>query len=326
MSKIEVITLRNTNALELQISNLGATIISLNIPDKSNQIVNVVVGLEAEDYNKEPYLSNYPYLGASIGRYAGRISKGAFKVNGKNYLIYNDNGVHLHGGKEGFDKKYWKVESLTEGENPAVTYSYKSAHLEEGYPGNLKVSVTYQLTEKNEVKIKYKATTDAATPINLTNHAYFNLNGKDSITGHKLQLNSEQYLEVDSQLIPSGKLIDSKNTRFDFNNESIIGRADFKGFDDSFVLGTGKVKAVLTSPKTGIQMKVYTNQPASVIYTPILLEGLPFKNGVKYSKFSAICFETQNFPDAPNNAHFPSSILKPNETYLNESVFEFSIV
>jgi len=326
MSKIEVITLRNTNALELQISNLGATIISLNIPDKSNQIVNVVVGLEAEDYNKEPYLSNYPYLGASIGRYAGRISKGAFKVNGKNYLIYNDNGVHLHGGKEGFDKKYWKVESLTEGENPAVTYSYKSAHLEEGYPGNLKVSVTYQLTEKNEVKIKYKATTDAATPINLTNHAYFNLNGKDSITGHKLQLNSEQYLEVDSQLIPSGKLIDSKNTRFDFNNESIIGRADFKGFDDAFVLGTGKVKVVLTSPKTGIQMKVYTNQPASVIYTPILLEGLPFKNGVKYSKFSAICFETQNFPDAPNNAHFPSSILKPNETYLNESVFEFSIV
>jgi len=326
MSKIEVITLRNTNALELQISNLGATIISLNIPDKSNQIVNVVVGLEAEDYNKEPYLSNYPYLGASIGRYAGRISKGAFEVNGKNHPIYNDNGVHLHGGKEGFDKKYWTIESLTEGENPAVTYSYKSAHLEEGYPGNLKVSVTYQLTEKNEVKIKYKATTDAATPINLTNHAYFNLNGKDSITGHKLQLNSEQYLEVDSQLIPSGKLIDSKNTRFDFNNESIIGRADFKGFDDVFVLGTGKVKVVLTSPKTGIQMKVYTNQPACVIYTPILLEDLPFKNGVKYSKFSAICFETQNFPDAPNNPHFPSSILKPNETYINESVFEFSIV
>ena len=326
MSKIEVITLRNTNALELQISNLGATIISLNIPDKSNQIVNVVVGLEAEDYNKEPYLSNYPYLGASIGRYAGRISKGAFEVNGKNHPIYNDNGVHLHGGKEGFDKKYWTIESLTEGENPAVTYSYKSAHLEEGYPGNLKVSVTYQLTEKNEVKIKYKATTDAATPINLTNHAYFNLNGKDSITGHKLQLNSEQYLEVDSQLIPSGKSIDSKNTRFDFNNESIIGRADFIGFDDSFILGKGKIKAVLTAPKTGIQMKVYTNQPVCVVYTPVLLDGLPFKNGVEYLKFSAICFETQNYPDAPNNSHFPSSILNPNEIYSNESVFEFSIV
>ena len=326
MSKIEVITLRNTNALELQISNLGATIISLNIPDKSNQIVNVVVGLEAEDYNKEPYLSNYPYLGASIGRYAGRISKGAFEVNGKNHPIYNDNGVHLHGGKEGFDKKYWTIESLTEGENPAVTYSYKSAHLEEGYPGNLKVYVTYQLTEKNEVKVTYKATTDAVTPINLTNHAYFNLNGKDSIIDHKLQLNSEQYLEVDSQLIPSGKLIDSKNTRFDFNKEAVIGRADFIGFDDSFILGKGKIKAVLTAPKTGIQMKVYTNQPVCVVYTPVLLDGLPFKNGVKYSKFSAICFETQNYPDAPNNSHFPSSILNPNEIYSNESVFEFSIV
>lgn len=326
MSKIKVTTLTNTNGLSLQISNLGATIISLNIPDKNNQLVNVVVGLESEDYNKEPYLSNYPYLGASIGRYAGRISKGMFQVNGKIYQIYNENGVHLHGGKIGFDKKYWDVESLTLDNNPSVTYTFESAHLEEGYPGNLRVSVTYQLTDRNEIKITYKATTDAPTPINLTNHAYFNLNGKDSISNHRLQLNSEQYLEVDDQLIPSGKLIDLKNTRFDFNEESIIGREDFKGFDDAFVLGDGKVKAVLTSPKTGIQMKVYTNQPASVIYTPVLLEGLPFKNGVTYSKFSAICFETQNFPDAPNNAHFPSSILNPNETYLNETIFEFSMV
>ena len=326
MSKIEIITLRNTNGLELQISNLGATIISLNIPDKTNRIVNVVVGLEPEDYNKEPYLSNYPYLGASIGRYAGRISKGSFQLSGETYKLYTEDGVHLHGGKKGFDKKYWAIESLTEGENPTVTYSCESAHLEEGYPGNLKVYVTYQLTEKNEVKVTYKATTDAATPINLTNHAYFNLNGKDSIIDHKLQLNSEQYLEVDSQLIPSGKSIDSKNTRFDFNKESVIGRADFIGFDDSFILGKGKIKAVLTAPKTGIQMKVYTNQPVSVIYTPVLLDDLPFKNGVKYSKFSAICFETQNFPDAPNNSHFPSSILNPDEIYSNESVFEFSIV
>ena len=326
MSKIEIITLRNTNGLELQISNLGATIISLNIPDKTNRIVNVVVGLEPEDYNKEPYLSNYPYLGASIGRYAGRISKGSFQLSGETYKLYTEDGVHLHGGKKGFDKKYWAIESLTEGENPTVTYSCESAHLEEGYPGNLKVNVTYQLTEKNEVKVTYKATTDAVTPINLTNHAYFNLNGKDSIIDHKLQLNSEQYLEVDSQLIPSGKSIDSKNTRFDFNKESVIGRADFIGFDDSFILGKGKIKAVLTAPKTGIQMKVYTNQPVCVVYTPVLLDGLPFKNGVEYLKFSAICFETQNYPDAPNNSHFPSSILNPNEIYSNKSVFEFSIV
>lgn len=326
MSKIEVTTLKNANGLELQISNLGATVISINVPDKNNRKVNVVVGLEPEDYNKDPYLSDYTYLGASVGRYAGRISKGAFQVKGKTYPIYNEEGVHLHGGKVGFDKKYWKVENLVEGENPFVTFSCESTHLEEGYPGNLKVTVTYQVTEKNEVKVTYKAITDAATPINLTNHAYFNLNGRDSIIDHKLKLNSAQYLEVDTQLIPSGKLIDSKNTRFDFNDESIIGRSDFEGFDDSFVLGKEFLKATLTAPKTGIQMKVYTNQPASVIYTPLLLEGLPFKNGVTYSKFSAICFETQNFPDAPNNSNFPSSILEPNQEYINESVWAFSIV
>jgi len=326
MSKIEVTTLKNANGLALQISNLGATVISVNVPDKNNNKVNVVVGLEVEDYNKEPYLSNYSYLGASVGRYAGRISKGAFKVKGITYPIYNEEGVHLHGGKVGFDKKYWSIENLVEGENPLVTFSCKSAHLEEGYPGNLKVSVTYQLTEKNEVKITYKATTNATTPINLTNHAYFNLNGCDSVIDHKLKLNSAQYLEVNEQLIPSGKLIDSKNTRFDFNEESVIGRQDFEGFDDSFVLGEESLKATLTAPKTGIQMKVYSNQPASVIYTPVLLNGLPFKNGVSYSKFSAICFETQNFPDAPNNANFPSSILEPNEEYINESVWAFSIV
>jgi aldose 1-epimerase len=326
MAKIEVTTLTNKNGLELQISNLGATIISLSIPNKYNQITNVVVGLAPDDYNKEPYLSNYNYLGASVGRYAGRISKGSFEIANKKYPIYNENGVHLHGGKLGFDKKYWQVKTVENGENPSITYTCESAHLEEGYPGNLKISVTYQLTEKNEVKVTYKATTTMATPINLTNHAYFNLNGEGSIVDHTLQLNSEQYLEVNSELIPSGKLINSKNTRFDFNETSVIGRADFKGFDDSFVLGKNKVKAILTAPKTGIQMKVYTNQPAVVIYTPVQLPDLKYKNNVKYAKFSAICFETQNFPDAPNNAHFPSSLLLPNETYINESIFEFLVV
>lgn len=326
MSKIEVTTLVNANGLELQVSNLGATVISLNVPDKNNQLVNVVVGLAAEDYNKEPYLSNYPYLGASIGRYAGRISNGEFQVNGEIFQVYQEDGVHLHGGKEGFDKKYWEVINFEKGENPLVTFACESKHLEEGYPGNVKVTVTYQLTKKNEVKVTYKATSDASTPINLTNHAYFNLNGQNSIIDHTLQLNSEQYLEVDAKLIPSGRLIDSKNTRFDFTEESIIGRADFEGFDDTFVLGNKPLKAVLTAPKTGIQMKVYSNQPASVIYTPVLLEGLPFKNGVQYSKFSAICFETQNFPDAPNKPNFPSSILQPSETYLNEAIWEFSII
>lgn len=326
MSKIAVTKLVNSNGMELLVSNLGATIIAINVPDKNNELVNVVVGLEPEAYTSEAYLNNCTYLGASIGRYAGRISKGEFQLNGATYPIYNEDGVHLHGGKTGFDKKYWTVIELNENANPEVTFACKSAHLEEGYPGNLEVTVTYQLTESNEVKVTYKATTNAVTPVNLTNHAYFNLNGSGSILDHQLQLNSEQVLEVDSQLIPSGKIINSKNTRFDFTKKEQIGRANFIGFDDTFVLEDKEVKAVLYAPKTGIKMKVHTNQPASVIYTPTQLDTtLPYLNGVNYTKFSAICFETQNFPDAPNNNHFPSSILNPEETYVNEAVFEFSI-
>lgn len=325
MSKIEVTKLVNSNGMELLISNLGATIIAINVPDKTNKLVNVVVGLEPEAYTSKAYLDNYTYLGASIGRYAGRISKEAFTLNNVEYPIYAEDGVHLHGGETGFDKKYWTVEELNNDYNPNVTFTYKSKDMEEGYPGNLKVAVTYQLTESNELKVTYKATTDKATPVNLTNHAYFNLNGSGSILDHKLKLNSNQVLDVDAKLIPSGKFINSKNTRFDFSEKEQIGREDFIGFDDTFVLEDKEVKAVLHSPKTGIKMKVHTNQPASVIYTPVQLDDLPYLNGATYTKFSAICFETQNLPDAPNNDHFPSSILNPGEEYLNESVFEFSI-
>lgn len=325
MSSIKVIKLVNSNGMELLISNLGATIIALNVPNKTNELVNVVVGMSPEEYMSNAYLSNCSYLGASIGRYAGRLSTGKFDLNENSYPIYNTNGVHLHGGEAGFDKKFWTVNELSESSNPFVIFSFKSKHLEEGYPGNLDVSVTYQLTESNDVKITYKAITDAATPVNLTNHSYFNLNGSGSILDHELKLNSEQTLEVDAKLIPSGKIMNSKNTRFDFTEKEVIGRDDFIGFDDTFILGNDDVKAVLHSPKTGIKMKVLTNQPASVIFTPPQLADFPYLNGVKYTKFSAICFETQNYPDAPNNPHFPSSILNPGEEYVNESVFEFSI-
>lgn len=325
MSKIEVIKLVNSNGMELHISNLGATIIAINVPNKNNELVNVVVGMSPEAYTSEAYLSNCTYLGASIGRYAGRLSNGSFELNGELYPIYNEDGVHLHGGKTGFDKQFWTVEDLNEKSKPHVTFRYNSAHLEEGYPGNLNVTVTYQLTESNEVKVTYKATTDKATPVNLTNHSYFNLNGNGSIVDHKLKLSSSQVLEVDAKLIPSGKLVDAKDTRFDFSKKETIGREDFIGFDDTFILENKEVKAMLYAPKTGIKMRVYTNQPASVIYTPVQLDNLPYLNDATYTKFSAICFETQNYPDAPNNKHFPSSILNPEEEYINESIFEFSI-
>jgi len=323
MSQIKVVTLTNSKGSELQISNLGATIIGLKVPNKNNKLVNVVVSLEKpSDYKDTPH----PCLGSSIGRYAGRISRGKFTVEGKEYPIYNEDGVHLHGGEIGFDKRFWNVDENLESKNSEVTLSIESKHLEEGYPGNLKATVCYQLTENNEVKITYKATTDKATPVNLTNHAYYNLEGEGSILNHELKINSTNYLEVSNQLLPSGKLIPTAGNRFDRKELMPIGREDFTGFDDTFVLSNEKVKAVLSSEKTGIKMKVYTNQPASVVYTPVEFEELPFKNDVSFSKFSAICFETQNFPDAPNNSNFPSSILNPGEEYINESVFKFSII
>ena len=325
--QIKVIQLVNSKGLTIRVSNFGATLISVEVPTKNNELVNVVAGLEKpSDYAEDFYLENGLYLSSSVGRYAGRISTGKFSVEGKEYPVFNVDGVHLHGGKVGFDRKIWAIDEVTEGENPKVVLSCVSNDGEEGYPGNLKVKAIYQLTEENEVKISYKATTDKATPVNLTNHAYYNLNGKDSVLDHKLMINTSHFLDVDSQLIPSGKLNPSKGTRFDRNELELLGREDFTGFDDTFVLGEGDLKAELSSEKTGVKMEVYTNQPASVVYTPVQLPNLPYKNGISYSKFSAICFETQNFPDAPNHDNFPNSILQPGEEYSNESIFKFSLI
>ena len=324
--KIEVIKLTNSNNLELQVSMLGATIMSLKVPDKRRKPIDVIVGLSCEnDYNSNSYLKTGLYLGTTVGRYAGRISKGQFNIDTKTYPIYNEKGVHLHGGKVGFDKKIWNIEALEKGESPSVTLSYLSKHLEEGYPGNLEVFVTYTLTNENALIISYKATTDQITIINLTNHSYFNLNGEVSILDHELQLNSDFYLDVDENLIPTGKINPVKGTRFDDNERSIIGKEGFKGLDDTFILKGDKIKAIIASNTSGIQMKVYSNQPAMVIYTPLKFQELPFKDDASYSDFPAICFETQHYPDAPNNEHFPSTILKPGEEYINESVFKFSI-
>lgn len=329
MSIPEVTLLPNSNKMSLLVSNFGATIMSLKVPNKNEQLVDVVVGLATvSDYTKEEYLNKNLCLGSSIGRYAGRISNGGFKIEGKTYPLHHANKVHLHGGHEGFDKKYWTIEEVVNGNNPFVTLSYLSKHLEEGYPGNLKVSVTYKLTEENELKIIYKATTDKTTHVNLTNHSYFNLNGTGSILNHDLSINSDRYLEVDSQLIPTGRILNSKNTPFDFNIKSKIDRPDFQGLDDTFILNKTDLKASLSSKETGIKMDVFTNQPAIVVFTPSFkqISGLSFRKGVIYSEFPAICFETQNFPDAPNHPHFPPSTLNPKETYLNESHFKFSIL
>lgn len=323
MNKLALYTLSNSNGMELQVSNFGATIISLKVPNNLGTLTNVVVGLEqAEDYLTAPYTDVTLYLGSSIGRYAGRISNGKFEIEGKTYPVENTDGVHLHGGV-GFDKKFWNLKSQS---TNAVVLTYVSAHLEEGYPGELEIEALFEITDNNCLIVSYSATTDQSTPVNLTCHPYYNLNGCDSILDHELWVNSTQHLEVDAQLIPTGTILESENTVFDYTTLSKINKPNFVGFDDTFVMGQEQLKAKLSSSITGIEMKVYASEPAMVIYTPKQFPKLNFQNQLGLGVFPAICFEPQNFPDAPNKNHFPNSILHPNEMYSNKIVFEFSII
>lgn len=324
MPSPKTMTLSNSKGLRLEVCNYGATITALYIPNKEETITNVIVGLPTpEAYTTAPYTDYGLYLGATIGRYAGRISEPKKETILPNSKLSFTNGAHLHGGGNGFDKKYWTVEHQ---ENTTVTLSYLSKHMEEGYPGNLKTIVTYTLTEDNQVIISYTATTDITTYINLTNHAYFNLNGHGNILDHMLQISSDHYIETSPDLIPTGHIKKITGTRFDRNIPSQIERSDFVGYDNTFVVNKQSKKASLYALFTGIHMDVYTNQPSLVVYTPKRFPELLFRDQVTYGDFPAICFEAQNFPDAPNHPHFPSALLHPEETYINESCFSFKIL
>lgn len=316
---MEQISIHNQH-LKLVCINYGATIKNLFVKDKNGDETNVIIGFK----EPENYLTNPYYIGASIGRFAGRISDGGFIIDGKRYSIYSPEGVHLHGGKNNFSHKYWEIEEVNTGEIPYVKFSYFSKHLEEGYPGNLQVYVTYKL-DGNKLVITYEAETDGTTIVNLTNHNYYNLNGKGNILDHELQLKAPQYLEVNEKQLATGKLKDVNNTPFDFLETRKIGNhTDFKGIDDCFTLEEKDNIAILYSSQSGIEMKVSTNQPGVVIFTPKELPEANYANEA-VEEFSSICFETQNYPDAPNKPHFPSAELKKGEKYFNKSEFEFSI-
>ena len=313
--------------MELHVSNFGATILSLKVPNKQGSFTDVVVGLSSPlDYLKDDYLNQNRCLGSSNGRYAGRISGDGYKIDGMFYALSQHKGEHLHGGFNGFDKKYWNFESVERNENPSITLSYLSKHLEEGHPGNLKVSVTYQLLESNELIITYNAQTDEPTHVNLTNHSYFNLNGNGTICNHKLQIKSDRYLEVDFETtIPSGEILNSVNNRTDRNELEVISREDFRGFDDTFILTSEVDCARLISEDTGIEMVVDTNQQTFVVFTPKNFDGVSFKEGRIFEAYPAICFEAQNYPDAPNHINFPSTLLVPGDVYENRTSFKFLI-
>lgn len=316
--------LKNANGAIAKVIPYGATLTSLKIPTKQGQLVDVVLGFDTvEGYEKSFQIEGKPYLGATVGRYAGRIKDGKYELNGKSYQLAANNGANsLHGGLDNFSQKIWNVDAVTTGENPSITLSYVSAAGEENYPGELTVSLTYTLSEANELIIEYKATTTEDTIINLTHHSYFNLEGHQSdVTGQDLIVYAQKVVETREDCIPTGNIIEVANTVFDYRTAKKCP----KNIDNTFVVANNdSVKATLFSLITGIQMEVYTNQPGVHIYVGGNCgPDLKGKENTTYHALSGICFETQNFPDAPNHDHFPSAVLKKGGIYQQKTSYKF---
>ncbi|WP_297765927.1 aldose epimerase family protein [uncultured Muriicola sp.] len=295
----------NNDLIGLTTLDYGAIVQKILIKDKNGREHNCAIGFESP----EDYLKDHRFLGACVGRFAGRISKGQFSIAETTYQIFEEDGVHLHGGQQGFGRRFWKLIDHSEAPDPCVTYQYISPHLEEGYPGQVIVNVTYQLLG-NSLKILHKATTDRPTIVNLTNHSYFKLDEETTLDDLVLQIQSEKRLVTDEKLLPTGHIELVENTKFDFRQPK---RIENLRLDTPYVVDPAKKPlAIVRSLRSGIQLSVSSNQPALVVYTP--------------EDLAAICFETQNYPDAPNQPSFPSSLLLPGETYINESFFTFDLV
>jgi aldose 1-epimerase len=314
-----------------RIMTYGAILTELDVPDRSGKFADVVLGFN----NLEQYLKGHPFFGAIAGRYANRIAKGQFSLDGETYHLPVNNGPNsLHGGLKGFDKAVWKAEPGESEEGPSLALTHFSPDGDQGYPGNLHITVTYTLSDENSLKIEYSATADKDTVVNLTNHSYFNLagEGSGSINDHILTINSDQYTPVDETQIPTGEIVDVKGTPFDFTKPTAIGeRIDQvpPGYDHNFVLysqnGTLAIAARVKDPKSGRVMQVWTTQPGVQLYTGNYLDGtLSGISGRLYEKHDALCLETQHFPDSPNHPTFPSSELKPGDKYSQVTVFKFS--
>lgn len=324
--------LKNKNGTEVHVINYGGIITKILTKNKAGKIGDIVLGFDkAEDYQKHP---EHPYFGALIGRYGNRIAKGRFTLDGKEYKLAVNNGPnHLHGGIKGFDKVFWDTKQT----GNKIELSYLSKDGEEGYPGNLKVNVTYELTDADELKINYMAETDKPTPLNLTQHSYFNLSADagSTILDHEIQINADEITEVDADLTPTGKMKKVNWNEMDFNEPKVIGKDIAKvkeggGYDHNYVLrgkmGELKQAATLYHPKSGRFMEVWTTEPGLQFYSGNFLDGkLTGKNKDAYVKNDGLCLETQHFPDSPNHANFPSTILRPGNKYTSTTVYKFSV-
>jgi len=325
--------LKNKNGMQAAFTNYGGRIITLLVPDSSGKMIDVSVGIGSLDgYIK----STERYYGGTIGRYGNRIAKGHFTLDGKQYSLFTNNKPNtLHGGKKGYQDVVWDAKKIND---QTLELTYLSKNMEEGFPGNLHIKVTYSLTDDNAFKCEYEATTDKTTVVNLTNHAYFNLNGEGSgtILNHLVQLNAKRYTPVDSTLIPTGRLDAVKGTPFDFTKPATIGARindnddqlkNGKGYDHNFVLNKhdeNQPVAIVKGDKTGIIMEIYTEEPGLQFYSGNFMQG---KNIMKYGEKdeyrTAFAMETQHYPDSPNQPQFPSTVLKPGQTYKTQTIYKF---
>lgn len=331
---VDQYTLTNGKGITCKIISYGGIVTELHVPDKNGKPADVVLGFD----NLAQYLSSSPYFGAICGRYANRIAKGKFTLDGKTYTLAVNNGPNaLHGGLRGFDKVVWKATPSETKDGVSLKLTYTSGDGEEGYPGTLKVAVTYTLTTKNELQMDYEATTDKATTVNLTNHSYFNLAGIGDVLSHELTLSAKNFTPTDDTLIPTGEIKSVKGTPFDFTTAKKIGQdieklyaVPHRGYDHNFVLDSqGKgvaLAARVVEPKSGRVMETLTDQPGVQLYTANFLEDTRCKGGKVFGKHGALCLETQHYPDSVNHPEFPSTILRPGEQYRTTTIYRFSVV
>lgn len=333
--EVNVHTLTNLKGMRVKLIDYGATLISVETPDKNGKLANVTLSFPALD----GYLQRHPYFGSTVGRYANRIAGGKFSLDGKTYTLATNNGPnHLHGGRVGFDAKLWQAEGVSSAEMVGVKFNYVSPDGEEGYPGKLDVTVTYSLNNANELRIDYVATTDKATVLTLTNHTYWNLGGAGSgdILQHELTLAADKYLPTDDTSIPTGVLADVKGTPFDFTQPHAIGERigelkkephKTKGYDHCYSLrgqkGQLELAAHVKDPASGRVMEVFTTEPGVQLYCANFLDGGAGGGGFK--QHEAFCLETQHYPDSPNKPEFPSAVLRPGQTYRTATMQRFSV-
>ena len=335
---VDLYTLTNSQGMEVRAMTYGGIIVSLRVPDKTGKFDDVVLGHDALD----GYLVNPPYFGVIVGRYANRIGNATFTLDGVKYtLAKNDGPNSLHGGVNGFNKQVWEAKTFKDATGVGVAFTYLSKDGEEGYPGNLKVKVSYVLTDENQLVIDYEATTDKATPLNLSQHSYFNLAGEGNgdILGHHLMLNADRFTPVDKTLIPTGEIRPVQGTPLDFTQPTAIGArindnyeqlVVGRGYDHNFVINRKEDGLILAArvhePTSGRVLEVFTTEPAVQFYSGNFLDGtITGKHGHVYKQRNGFCLETQHYPDSPNHPDFPSTILRPGATFHSQTVFKFSV-